>query len=112
MPSTKFEVNKRARDKWYKLNKAKQLRRQKKRRKELMLWLEDYKKTLQCKKCGFDFNQYPECLDFHHIDPKEKKGVVKELVHYSKHSAELEIAKCIPLCANCHRIIHRRSAGR
>lgn len=63
-----------------------------------------YKKTLQCSKCGEkDFR----CLDFHHVNPKNKKGTIAQLVRrYSWEIVEFEIKKCKVLCSNCHRKIH------
>jgi hypothetical protein len=51
-----------------------------------MVQREEYKKTLRCADCG---QSHPATLDFHHLDP-----------------AKEEIAKCVVLCANCHRIRH------
>jgi len=105
MPSKNFLVNKKARDKWYKNNKQKQLKKQKERRKLLINWLFNYKKTLNCFDCNYSFKENPECLDFHHL--RNKKAHVGQLVRNSLKSVKNEIKKCIPLCANCHRIKHK-----
>lgn len=108
MPSKNPIVLKKHRDAWYKKNKKKQIKRQLERRKELKNILLEYKKTLQCKDCGFSFNKNPECLDFHHLDRKTKINHVAYLVRYSEKKMMEEIKKCIPLCANCHRMRHKK----
>lgn len=107
MPSKSPEVIKKARDKWYRNNKDKQVARQMERRKELIQWLWEYKATLQCAHCGMSFKDAPECCDFHHIKPDDKISQVYQLVLSSKKAMLDEVAKCIPLCANCHRKQHR-----
>jgi predicted HNH restriction endonuclease len=60
--------------------------------------------SLECSKCGF---KHPAAIDFHHLDPSEKEGEVNKLAGsgcFKKAYAEIE--KCIPLCSNCHRILH------
>lgn len=60
-------------------------------------------KNKPCADCGGLFE--PECMDFHHIDPKTKKFNVANLGNTAralKHIEE-EISKCVLLCANCHR---------
>lgn len=63
----------------------------------------EYKSSVKCAHCGFS---HPAAIDFHH-PPGTKKYHINELV---KRRAEKllfeEIAKCVPLCANCHRIHH------
>ncbi len=108
MPSKNPEINKRARDKWYKENKKKQIARQGKRRAELKKWFWNYKRTLHCVKCGFIFLKKPECCDFHHIDSTYKKTSVGIQILSSKQATLNELKKCIPLCACCHRTKHKK----
>ncbi len=63
------------------------------------------RKTLTCSKCG-EPRWY--VIDLHHRDQSEKIMDVCEMIHlnYSKERIEEEIAKCDPLCANCHREVH------
>jgi len=71
----------------------------------------DYIQSLktQCSKCGY--NKCKEALEFHHINPNEKDN---SLAQYSrrmfspavKQSIDNEVAKCVILCANCHRETH------
>lgn len=84
------------------------------KREKVKNWKEDsrrkyqeYKRNLSCKICG---ETSEECLDFHHLDPKEKDLAVSALINRSSWEVILsEIEKCIVLCANCHRKVH---AGR
>jgi hypothetical protein len=55
-----------------------------------------------CSACG---NQYPDVVyDFHHLDPSEKDFNIGQSRNWPK--IEKELAKCVMLCANCHRIEH------
>ncbi len=75
------------------------------RRQKLRAWVEDFKKTLRCEECGFgDFR----ALEFHHPDGQEKDAAVGSMVKDNRSIAAVrrEIARCVVLCANCHRIAH------
>lgn len=63
----------------------------------------DWKKTLKCSKC--EENDYC-CLEFHHVDPSKKDGLITKL-RFSKIKLEKELQKCIILCSNCHRKEHK-----
>ena len=57
----------------------------------------------KCETCG---EQAPECLDFHHINPKNKKHSISKLrAGGSMDLLKKEIKKCKILCSNCHRKI-------
>jgi predicted HNH restriction endonuclease len=47
------------------------------------------------------------CFEFHH-DGEEKKYSISTLAQkgYAIETIKAEIAKCVVLCANCHRIRH------
>jgi hypothetical protein len=47
------------------------------------------------------------CLDFHHLDPSKKEHEISRMNHYSGKQIIEEIKKCIVVCCNCHRLIHR-----
>lgn len=55
----------------------------------------------------------PACLDFHHLDPSQKGGAVKEFVRRgaSRERVMAEVAKCVILCSNCHRKLHYYEGG-
>ncbi len=74
------------------------------RRMEVRQWIDEYKSGLSCA-CG---QNHPATLDFHHIDPTQKDFSIKAAVarRYSLERVKKEIAKCIVLCANCHRVHH------
>lgn len=67
--------------------------------------IKEYKKTLQCQSCGIaDYR----VLQFHHIDRDNKNFSIanqaKTTMSWDK--IKTELSKCIPLCANCHQILH------
>lgn len=70
-----------------------------KQRKNLL----EYKKTLKCQECGL---QDYRVMEFHHI--KDKKYTISLMPNqgYCWETIKKEIDKCIPLCSNCHRIVH------
>lgn len=74
-------------------------------RKERREWFQELKKSFKCQRCGITDHRV---LDLHHKDPSQKDTEVSNLVHtgFSKKKILNEIAKCICLCANCHRIEH------
>jgi len=75
----------------------------KQRRNKIRKSFIEYKKTLACSHCGLrDYR----VLDFHHV--KEKKMGVHRMVGSAMNLDKImeEVAKCIPLCSNCHRIVH------
>lgn len=48
------------------------------------------------------------CIDAHHVDPSQKEYAIGQLVLSGMKLARFscELAKCIPICANCHRKFH------
>lgn len=66
-------------------------------------WIWEHKRECGCTLCDEDD---AKCLDYHHMNPKKKKfsiGSVSSSVPTT--AIQIEIAKCIVLCANCHRKI-------
>lgn len=57
----------------------------------------------ECAKCG-DKRVY--LLDFHHIDPKQKKFTIASKTSGSMDDIDKEIQKCVCLCRNCHAEFH------
>ncbi|MCZ2109498.1 MAG: hypothetical protein LC118_08015 [Dehalococcoidia bacterium] len=56
-----------------------------------------------CIRCGYNDN--PAAIQLHHRDPATKvRGALTP--HTSLPRLQREIAKCDPLCANCHSIEH------
>ena len=67
-------------------------------------WWKEYKTTLKCEQCG---ESHPACLDFHHLSKETKVSTLNRLARNKGKEAVLaELAKCIVLCANCHRKLH------
>lgn len=59
-------------------------------------------KSNGCVACGEPFYG---CLDAHHM--RDKRYSISELMrHGTIEMLEVELAKCVPLCANCHRKHH------
>jgi hypothetical protein len=104
MPYKTKEKQKKASDAWYQRNKEKvKATTAKTKREHRRRWLE-YKKSLACVSCGMT---HPAAIDFHHVIRTQPKFSVNKLVSDGRFAAAFEeIKKCIPLCANCHRILH------
>jgi L-lactate utilization protein LutB len=95
---------------WYQENKAKHITYVRNRDRKIKDWLKEYKKSLQCVECG---ESHPACLDFHHINPKEKSFALGRINKFlSVKLLQNEIAKCRVLCANCHRKEHYQQKER
>lgn len=91
--------------KYYQKNKKDYINRAKKAQTRLRKWFAEYKAKLVCEFCG---ESHVACLDFHHINSKEKLYPISILVArgYNKEKILVEIEKCKVLCANCHRKLH------
>lgn len=50
----------------------------------------------------------PRVLEFHHLDTSKKEFNIADYYysHFSFEKLNQEIAKCVIICANCHRILH------
>lgn len=59
-------------------------------------------------KCAHCRMADPECLEFHHRNPKEKDFHVSGMLSRRWDAVMAEVSKCIVLCANCHRKEHAR----
>jgi DNA-directed RNA polymerase subunit M/transcription elongation factor TFIIS len=75
------------------------------RRSEVRAWINDYKRTLRCGRCGFS---HPAALQFHHTDSSTKKFEIGSAVGLLKTVKQVqeEIQKCEVICANCHMVHH------
>lgn len=76
---------------------------QKVRRDNNRDWFEEFKRSLECVRCGEDDFR---CFVFHHPDPSKKEANVCDLMTYSKKRIQQELAVCECLCSNCHLIHH------
>lgn len=95
-------------DSWYQRNKEKHKINTAKHKKENRLKWSKYKASLSCTQCGVS---HPALIDFHHVIRDNTKRSVNRLVGEGRFTAAMEeIKKCIPLCANCHRLLHWNEA--
>lgn len=87
----------------YAANKEREKTRVLDRRAELTEWLQGQKVGKVCSECGFSDVR---ALDYHHLGDKSFNLGNAAHYGYGKKRIEEEIAKCVLLCANCHRIHH------
>ena len=60
-----------------------------------------------CRDCDLNLAQsHYAVFKFHHLDPAEKDADWSKLRLGSMAKIRTELAKCVLLCANCHRIRH------
>jgi transposase-like protein len=60
----------------------------------------------QCVACGYD--RYVGALQFHHLDPTEKRLMINAAgATLALAALREEAAKCVLLCANCHAEVER-----
>ena len=80
-----------------------------KRRKKLQKLVNEYKLSKGCSICGY--NEHAEALDFHHTT--EKEFTIGQACNrtMSLERIKKEMEKCTILCANCHRIEHKKNKG-
>lgn len=57
----------------------------------------------KCQACGYS---NPAGLDFHHINPNEKKFIIPSWSRHAKIQVYEELKKCKLLCVNCHKEFH------
>lgn len=77
----------------------------KRRKQRGTVWYDEYRRKHPCVFCG---ETEIVCLDLHHKDPKAKIKDVSRMAFdaYSESRMESEVAKCVVVCANCHRKLH------
>ena len=104
MPYKDPEKRRECRRRWYHNNKESEKRHVKRRKEQIKKWFELYKKNLFCSRCG---ETHPATLEFHH-NKENKEMNVSEMIYngYSIQRINKEVAKCVVLCANCHRKEH------
>lgn len=88
---------------WYKLNKDYSLEQQKEKKRQRKLWAIAYLGG-KCSRCSQEY--HPAVYEFHHRNPEEKDRDPSKMMLLSKQRLQLELDKCILLCANCHRVEH------
>lgn len=82
-----------------------QSRRYRSKREKRWLDILAQENLLCCSVCG-----YEKCfaaIDYHHVDPSTKEEYISKMFErVPTPNRLLELKKCIPLCANCHREYH------
>lgn len=80
--------------------------RKKQRVEEVLAWVDLFKSSRGCLRCE---ETDPCALDCHHIDPAAKEISVSTLVRRRPNLSVVakELAKCVVLCASCHRKEHK-----
>lgn len=103
-PLKRKEKQKEYRDNWYRNNREKHIKTSRINRvRQKKIW-DEFKASQKCTHCGL---QHPAVIDFHHvIRGPDKKSVNKLVADGRFTAARKEVEKCIPLCSNCHRMLH------
>jgi hypothetical protein len=75
------------------------------RRQTTRTWYEGVMKNRSCADCG---ETRRATLEWHHTDPRLKDSEVSRLISNGSGIPKIqrEMAKCIVLCANCHKLRH------
>jgi predicted HNH restriction endonuclease len=90
----------------YRKNATKYIKRAAAQKRALRQAWVAYKAGKACKKCKVS---HPAVIDFHHVIRKNKRSINSLLRNNNLPAAIREAeSKCIPLCSNCHRILHWR----
>jgi hypothetical protein len=94
-----IECQKEYRRQHYLTNRRKYIDKAAAWRDSFLEWWREFKQQFVCIRCG---ESHPACIQFHHPND-DKEGDVAELVATrNKERVLKEVAKCEPLCANCH----------
>lgn len=93
------------REVWYPKNRKKHIKYVSNVKKKIFNFILNCKKNGKCSDCGLSGNNYPEVLEFDHIN-KDKEFNISEFnfLTSSINKVKKEINKCELVCANCHRI--------
>lgn len=70
-------------------------------------WYKAVKGATNCVSCG-DKPEDMRDLQFHHVDPKQKKMDLSNMVRagFAKAAVLKEMKKCVPMCTDCHTEVH------
>jgi len=91
--------------KWYEGNRQEVIKRARKGRDKNRIEWVAYKSKQRCSHCR---KKHPAIIDFHHVIKEGKRSVNYLAVRKRNIAEAIKEAeeKCIPLCSNCHRILH------
>jgi len=98
-----YELNRQYKQDWYQANKASIIPKAVARTKRIT---DKRKEMLSCFPCVSCRNNNHNLIQWHHIDPSEKDRTIFS-GGYGEDRFWNEVLKCVPLCANCHVLIHR-----
>lgn len=105
MPYSDPIKQKEAQARAYQAKKDAYNKRAREQKRQVHEWFMELKKQFSCVNCP---ENHPDCIDFHHKDPKTKKALVSVMAWsgFSKEKILEEMEKCEAMCANCHRKLH------
>ena len=88
---------------WYARNRELQIQRSAARNKVTKQRRREMLSIFDCISCG---QSNPDVIEWHHLDPASKErniftGNIAEDTFWN------EVLKCVPLCCNCHTLIHK-----
>ncbi len=91
--------------KWYEKNRREIIRKARKYKDRSRQEWVAYKSKQRCSHCR---KKHPAVIDFHHVIKEGKRSVNRLALKQSNVTEAIKEAeeKCIPLCSNCHRILH------
>jgi hypothetical protein len=91
------------RKKHYEKNKSKYVKKAADWKQNFLKWWREYKKQFVCSNCP---ETHSACIEFHHHNDDKEASVARLVQDASKQKVLKEIAKCTPLCSNCHKKLH------
>lgn len=90
---------------WYRNHAEKNVLKKHLRKEKMVMY-----KGGKCSICGIEYNgENGAIFDFHHINPEEKEyrpSTSSSIADWERVKKELD--KCILVCSNCHRLIHKK----
>ena len=87
-------------------NKAKRAATTKKNREANKAFRLSLLNQFPCICCG---EQDPTVIDWHHVSPEDKVFEIKWGIMRGHDVWWNEVLKCVPVCCNCHRKIHKNT---
>ena len=69
---------------------------------ERRAWLVEYRLARGCADCGY--RDHAAALDFDHNGAEKLFSIMRDGPSRSWEALKAEVAKCVVVCANCHRI--------
>lgn len=106
MPTKDKEKQRAYQQQHYRKNKGYYANKRSVRKRLLVEKFNSLKQTWCCAICHEDDEV---TFDLHHYDPSEKESLITRLVQMGTSWKKIvaEIEKCVCLCANCHRKVHK-----